>query len=75
MENIDGYFSGIIYINGKEKNILEFGYDIEFNNLKLFNCKNKLHNPDGILYDLDELSEIQEEYGGMLREEIGIYFK
>ena len=35
-ENLDGYFSGIMYLMVENKKyILDFGYDIEFGKLKL----------------------------------------
>lgn len=38
IENLDGYFSGTMYLFTENKRyILDFGYDIEFKKLKLMN--------------------------------------
>ena len=57
LENIDGYFSGIISIpiDGKQY-VLEFGFDIEFETLMIKQCMNPLYsNEFNILYSEDEM--------------------
>ena len=71
LENIDGYFSGVIYINtDKERYILEFGYDIEFKKLKLLNSTNIMYNSNCVSYDYEKLAEIKEDYGAWIIREI-----
>lgn len=71
LENIDGYFSGVIFIYAEqERYIVEFGYDIEFKQLKLMNCNDFLYNSDGISYDSDMIKRLEVQYSGLIIEEI-----
>lgn len=71
LENMDGYFSGIIFIQTiKERYILEFGYDIEFSQLKLLNCNNNLYNTEHVMYSQEKILEIREDYAGYIINEI-----
>ena len=71
IENIDGYFSGTIFLYDNEKRyILDFGYDIEFSSLKLMNCTNPVYNSLEETYTLDEISEIYINNLALIRNEI-----
>lgn len=44
-ENLDGYFSGVLFLYTNNKRyIFSFGYDIEFETIKLMNCNNPIYN-------------------------------
>ena len=71
LENIDGYFSGIIYIcTEQERYILEFGYDIEFRSLKLLNSTNPLYNSDFLSYSGEQIADIRRDYSAWIIREI-----
>lgn len=70
IENLDGYFSGImyIYVNGR-RYIVEFGYDIEFKKLKLMNCNNIMYNSMRERYSNDELADLYtQNYSKLINE-------
>lgn len=74
LENIDGFFSGILYINNKDQRyVLEFGYDIEYKNLKLMNCTNSFYNAEGTVYTFEDLEKIRVDYLWLIIEEIKAY--
>ena len=71
LENIDGYFSGYLYLYDENKRyILQFGFDIELESLYLLNCKDIMYNTEMVEYDADELSQIREKYEWMILDEI-----
>lgn len=72
LENIDGYFSGIISIpiDGKQY-VLEFGFDIEFETLMIKQCMNPLYsNEFNILYSEDEMNDLKTIYRNLILNEI-----
>lgn len=74
MENLDGYFSGTMYLITENKRyILDFGYDIEFKRLKLINCNNPIHNSYGEYYTSEELENVKMYYGDIILGEIHNY--
>lgn len=57
-EFLDGYFSGVIYLYiDNRRYILSFGYDVEFESLKLMNCMEPMYYT-GEKYTIEELSEL-----------------
>lgn len=74
VENMDGYFSGTMYLFVDNKRyILDFGYDIEFKNLTLFNCSSLLYNSYKEHYTDDELENIKRYYSDVIFMEIYNY--
>ena len=72
LENIDGYFSGIISIpiDGKQY-VLEFGFDIEFETLMIKQCMTPLYsNEFNILYSEDEMNDLKTIYRNLILNEI-----
>ena len=72
LENIDGYFSGIISIpiDGKQY-VLEFGLNIEFETLMIKQCMNPLYsNEFNILYSEDEMNDLKTIYRNLILNEI-----
>ena len=72
LENIDGYFSGIISIpiDGKQY-VLEFGFDIEFETLMIKQCMTPLYsNEFNILYSEDEMNDLKIIYRNFILNEI-----
>lgn len=72
LENIDGYFSGIISIpiDGKQY-VLEFGFDIEFETLMIKQCMNPLYsNEFNILYSEDEMNDLKTIYRNLILNEV-----
>ena len=73
-ENLDGYFSGIMYLMVENKRyILDFGYDIEFGKLKLMNCNNPIYNSYGEYYTNEELENVKMIYADVILMEIRNY--
>lgn len=74
IENLDGYFSGTMYLVTENKRyILDFGYDIEFRKLKLINCNNPIHNSYGEFYTSEELENMKMNYSDIILGEIHSY--
>ena len=74
LENIDGYFSGVIFIMVEDKRyILNFGYDVEFQTLKLMNCNNTLYNSHFAHYSEDEIIKLERDYYDVILMEIKNY--
>lgn len=70
-ENLDGYFSGVLYLYVDNKRyILSFGYDIEFGTLKLMNCNDLLYNSYKVIYSNEEIADIYTENYYLLINEI-----
>lgn len=73
-ENLDGYFSSIMYLMVENKKyILDFGYDIEFAKLKLMNCNNPIYNSNGEYYTNEELENVKMIYADVILMEIRNY--
>ena len=71
---MEGYFSGTMYLFVNNKRyILDFGYDIEFKNLTLFNCSSLLYNSYKEYYTDDELENIKKYYSDVIFMEIYNY--
>ena len=61
-ENLDGYFSGVLYLYTNNKRyIFSFGYDIEFETIKLMNCNNPIYNSYGDIYSNEEIADVYTE--------------
>ena len=74
IENLDGYFSGTMYLVTENKRyILDFGYDIEFRKLKLINSNNPIHNSYGEFYTSEELENVKMSYADIIFGEIYSY--
>jgi len=74
IENLDGYFSGTMYLFTENKRyILDFGYDIEFKKLKLMNCNNPIHNSYGEYYTSEQLENVKMYYADIIFAEIESY--
>ena len=74
IEILDGYFSGVVYLFANERRyVLNIGYDIEFDNLKLFNCNDLAYNSANEEYSVDQISDIYIDYGHLIKEEIKYY--
>lgn len=74
IENLDGYFSGTMYLITENKRyILDFGYDIEFRRLKLMNCNNPIRNSNGDYYTSEELENVKMYYSDIIFMEIQNY--
>lgn len=70
-ENLDGYFSGVLFLYTNNKRyILSFGYDIEFETIKLMNCNNIIYNSYGDIYSDEEIAEIYAENYDLLKIEM-----
>lgn len=70
MENIDGYFSGVLYLYVENKRyVLSFGYDIELEILKLMNCMNPIYFT-GETYTNEQLAYIYLYYKDLIIGEI-----
>lgn len=70
-ENLDGYFSGVLflYINYK-RYIFSFGYDIEFETIKLMNCNNPVYNSYGDTYSNEEIANVYTKNYYLLKNEM-----
>lgn len=75
-ENIDGYFSGVLYFyTNNRRYIFEFGYDIEFGSLKLMNCNNPIYNSNQEFFSDEEIMDIYAENYCLLKNEIKLHIE
>lgn len=68
IEFIDGYLSGMIFVfDRKQRIILDFGYDVEFQTLTLQNCKNPVYNSFFEYYTSEEITDFICEYDAYIK--------